>query len=331
MLLITDTHLKSTNIEDTKSIFRQAFAYAKKYSCPIIHCGDICDERVGWGAELQKVFHNILIEAEREQVDIYCIAGNHDKKDLNDTFSYLSPFQFHRSFNLHEDVGVFKYREVYYHFLPYFKEKDLYPIKLQQAQSNIVRGAKNVLITHISIESVRNNDGSEVDSSHGIALNSFSAFDKVIVGHYHNKQFFKNICYIGSTFPHNFGENNDKGIVYLNDDLELEYLPTYFKKYNLIKVDVLNEKDVEGLYLMDNSNSEGDYFKVVINGSPSLIDSIDKKRVLANKIETKKVGSLLSMSSDIVLHNKSSIQDSFVDYCKEKNLNLEEGILICKE
>lgn len=329
MIFLTDTHLKPSNIKDVWSIFRQAFKYAKQLNCDIIHAGDICDERVGWGAELQKVFHLILLEAEEEGVVIHSIAGNHDKKDLNDTFSYLSPFQYHKNFNLFEDVGLMEVGDIAYHFVPYFKEKEVYPVKLLQAKENLVEGKKNVLVTHISVESVKNNDGSEVDSTHGVALSNFELFDRVIVGHYHNKQFFKNICYIGSTFPHNFGEDNEKGVVFLEPNLNIKYLPTEFTKYVNIVREIESIDEVSELY--DIQTEKGDLVKLVVKGDSSLIDSIDKTKIPVNKIETKKINKLTKSTDQIIMHNKSSIIASFKVYCQNKNLNIKEGLELCKK
>lgn len=328
MIFITDTHLKNSNTEENKSIWAQAIDYAKKYGCDIVHAGDICDSRVGWDTELQEVFQNILLEAEENGVVVHCIAGNHDKKDLNGTFSYLSPYKFHKAFNLYEDVGFLDIGAVRYHFLAYFKEKETYPAKLSKAVDNIDKGMKNVLVTHCSISGVKNNDGTEVDDKHGININFFKAFDTVIVGHYHNKQSFNNVHYIGSTFPHNFGENNEKGIIHF-DGSTLEYLPTSFRKYLNFPVSIKEASDIAKLY--DTVFDEIEMVKVVISGESSLIESVNKSKIKANKIVTVKEDFLKIEEDNLrIVHNKDSISESFIEYCKERGLNKEEGILCRK-
>jgi len=328
-IIITDTHLKNSNIETNKSIFLQAFNYAKEKDTFVIHAGDICDARVGWDAELQKVFHNILLQAEEMGVEIHCISGNHDKKNLNDEFSYLSPFKFHKSFNLYENTGHLDVDDVRYHFLPYFKEKELYPTKLSQCVSNTREGAKNVLITHISIEGVRNNDGTIVGDPHGVSKNSFKAFDTVIVGHYHNKQTFGNIHYIGSTFPHNYGETNDKGVLLFEGDT-FEVLPTNFKKYFTKNINLQSENDVIATN-NSNFNSDNSFVKVNITGHSSLVEAIDKKSIKADKITTSKTDFEIIKTENIkTVHNKNSVNQNFEEYCVKNSMDLKEG-LKCKE
>ena len=67
-----------------------------------------------------------------------------------------------QSLTLFEDVSSFVKDGVKYHLLPYFKEKGNYSENLKVAKSNIDSSLINILCTHISVESVRNNDGSEV-------------------------------------------------------------------------------------------------------------------------------------------------------------------------
>ena len=209
--------------------------------------------------------------------------------------------------------------------LAYFKEKELYPEKLAKAVKNIDTEKRNVLCTHISIESVRNNDGSVVDDSHGVSLNLFSSFDAVIVGHYHNKQKFNNIYYIGSTFPGNFGEDNDKGIVLFRDGT-LQYLPTDFTHYITKTYQVSTLSDVLALNGTDQ-REENAHVKVVIKGEASIVESIDKKSIKCKKIEVIKQDSTLEKQETVeVIHTESSREDAFKSYCEVKKLNYEEGI-----
>jgi exonuclease SbcD len=329
MIFITDTHLKYSNIKDNISIWDQAFTYAKQHKCDIIHCGDIFDSRTSIDATVSEAFQKILLKADELGVKIVAIAGNHDKKDLDGVFSYISPFKYHPSLTLFEDVSSFVKDGVKYHLLPYFKEKGNYSENLKVAKSNIDSSLINILCTHISVESVRNNDGSEVNITNGVSLSDFSEFDKVIVGHYHNKQFFKNIYYIGSTFPHNFGEDNEKGVVLYSND-ELKYLPTEFTKYITKRIEV---NSVEDALKINNSDFREDNtnVKLVLVGTSSVLSAISKSSIKAKKIEFEKVEEKTKESNTIeVVHTENSRDEAFKHYCDTKKLNYEEGIL-CKK
>lgn len=51
----------------------------------------------------------------------------------------------------------------------------------------------------------------------GYDLDSFSTYDRVFSGHYHNKSEIKNVVYVGTVIPQNFGERNSQHGFYVLD------------------------------------------------------------------------------------------------------------------
>ena len=150
--------------------------------------------------------------------------------------SYLDVFRHYPAFELVTTIGRMELDSGWTIFqLPFFKEVDaLLPYLDQLKEMDVPE--KSILLTHVAIDGVMNNDGSEIKGI--LARDAFKRFEKVIVGHYHEKQNFNNIFYIGSLLQNNFGENDLKGITYFYDTGEMVQEPIGERRYLTIDVDL---------------------------------------------------------------------------------------------
>jgi len=267
-IVFTDLHIKEGEEEKCIDIAKQIISLCKKHNCKYVKfAGDWFTSRRGQDLQSISASQRIFSMFEESGIMVDAIAGNHDKVDLDDTNNYLSQIALkHDSFIVHDSYNCIQNSNINYHFLPYFKESGEYPKEL--AKVKLQKGV-NILITHIAISGVKNNDGSEVDNN--ISANNFSKFDLVIVGHYHNRQIFDNIHYIGSPFPRNFGEDNDKGACLIYEDGSIDYVNLEFDRYETVKVDCseINDSTLSKLK-KDNSN-----VRIVVEDEKSKVQSID--------------------------------------------------------
>ena len=194
---LTDTHLNRNSLEDNVSIFKECIQVAKSYGLKTIyHFGDFFTNRDGQPLSTLITFIRIIMLFEEEDMELIAIPGNHDKVHLNSDSSYLDIFKSPNFTVISKPTltsGFSKEFELAY--IPYYKEIYGYPEHLLKLIPQLNKKKKYVLITHIAVSGVKNNDGSNVDNE--LTPDLFSCFYKVFVGHYHNRsQVGKNIFYI---------------------------------------------------------------------------------------------------------------------------------------
>lgn len=331
-IIITDTHLCEDNIDQNRSIWRQATDYCNDYHVGLVHGGDVWKSRKGQTDQLLGVFREIVNEAENElkhqtQPSIIAITGNHDKTDNIETISFNSQYD-SPGFRPVPVSYVERFDTCDIYYLSYFTEgKGIYEEQLGDMVEHLNKKKTNILITHISVNGVRNNDGSEVST--GIDGNLFKKFDTVIVGHYHNKsQVGSNVYYIGSSFPHNYGENNDKGIVLLYSDGSFEYLPTEFKQFHKVEIHVseLDKKLLSSLQTESLTNN----VRLIITGKEEELNTIALSNYKSFGFDIQKkseqiMNSVNSVCNDeVVIYNHESILNAFDDFCENTGILKEE-------
>jgi exonuclease SbcD len=227
-------------VEQNLSVFAQVLDLCKQLGVNIVkHAGDVFTSRKGQPQIVTNTFKKILDSYAEAEVRILAIPGNHDKTSYVEEESFLTAFDGHPALTVMTGESIYNVGDVDFYFLPYYDEHLMYPVKLKNVLEQVVARQTpiNILITHCAIDGVVNNGGSQVKGE--LPRNSFSAFRRVFVGHYHNRQTFDNdrIVYIGSTDSRNFGEDPNKGCVVLYNDGSYEFVGLQFKPH--VTVDLL--------------------------------------------------------------------------------------------
>lgn len=324
--LITDTHLKEENIEINKSIYKQCINFCKQNNLDtIFHLSDIFNSRKSQTQEvLVDGFLEILDDLQENDIKIVTFPGNHDKTSYERVESFLHPFKHHPSFTLIDEYYHCLLTEsVCVHFIPFFSDEE-YNRRLKEVEKKYkkVDGVEDILFTHIGVTGAKMNNGTSVES---ISQNSFHFFNKVFIGHYHDKQVFGDgrFNYIGSTIQHNYGETPDKGLTVLYDDLSWETVELVFPRYFNIEVDVekITQKDIEEL--KEYKKESSDFLRVTLCGSEEKVKSFNKFQLL---------DSGLSVEQKIDRINKTEIEDrvepftsitlidEFKRFCEKNNI-----------
>lgn len=323
-LVIADTHFKKDNIEDVENCLIQAAKYCIENEVPyLIHVGDVFTNRTGQTLSVLLAWLNFLRFIERHRIKMFVIPGNHDKTDLESEDSYLDVVQSPMLEVIKDHLAQQFLDNLGFAFLPYFRENGSYPERLK----NLVKKCGEskidwILFTHIAVNGVKNNDGTEV--SEGVPPNAFSFFDKVIVGHYHNRSSFDNIHYIGSALPHNFGEDSKKGFTVIYSTGEIEFIRNKLnKKYIKVKFDISEKISWKKIELMRGKFSNSKHnVRFVFIGTDENLSQIDKAYFNEVGIEVKKepVSILKSIevakNEKMVRLNKSLIIEEFEQFCE---------------
>ena len=258
----------------------QLFEQAKKHDLNHVYiAGDVFDARKNQSLDMLMVWQSIIDNAQFQGVEIRCIAGNHDKKDYTSHSSYLTPFAGQHLFTLKNCADYFQIsKDTLIWVIPYFDEKSEYSKQLEGAIRQIDNGPskyKHILITHIAVDGVKNNDGSVVTG--GIASEMFDKFDLVLVGHYHDRsQIGDKIHYIGSIAQNNYGESQKKGFCVIYKDMSIKYIQSDFKKYETVNINMDTLKPAQMKKLKKEYGGVDHNVKFKISGSKEKIQALDK-------------------------------------------------------
>lgn len=330
-VLVTDTHMHKDNIQKVLDVLFQAIDLAAKHNVKLSHLGDWFTNRIGQGLEVLIAFKVMLEYARSKGVEIEGIAGNHDKTNLESEKSYMSVYKDEIGFELYEKEKLYIEGNIAMCFIPYFRENVSYPSRLEKIAKKVLKLKekgkieKAFLGTHIAVNGVKNNDGSEVKNR--LSMEFFSAFDYTAVGHYHDSSLLKgNIEYIGSGYQNNYGENLDKGFKILFDDLSTERVFSKFQKYINIKID-LSDTNIEEIRKLKEEYEGEENVRFTFKGETSQIESIDLNELRTSGIDVKRktqnqIESMIAAeNSEYIEFDKKEIMKNFSEFTEMKGLS----------
>lgn len=330
-IILTDTHLSEKTIDINKSIFSQVISKAKELNLDkVFHGGDIFDSRKAQPLSVLKAFEDILEMFNEAGILFVAIPGNHDKNDYRSEDSYLDPYRHHPSFDLYSTFGSFILNEKYdLSLIPFFNESDTYSNYLNEYMDYIDLDKKTILLTHIAVNGVRNNDGSEV--SNNITSELFSKFDKVLIGHYHSySKVGDKVIYIGSAFQHNFGEDDKKGFTIIEDDGSISFFKSQFPEYQKIVINIEDYSPKQIEKILSDYDTEKNNVRLVLKGNYEQINSIDKNKLKQQGVDVKLEASEIQVSINeavedkFVSFDKKAIKEEFDEFCQINEIQNSE-------
>lgn len=333
-ILLNDIHIDKSNGKLVKDVFQQTIDLAVQKDIDyIIIGGDVFTNRSGQPLGCLSVFQDIIDMAERYKKFIIAIPGNHDKTDPNDVLSYIDIYRGNKYLQVKREGCASIIGGCSVAFVPYYGDdkwqsefdRALEIVELQYQDGDVDGDSPRFLITHVAIDGVRNNDGSEVVSD--LKPSMFDFFTKVFVGHYHNaSKIGKNVYYTGSAYQNNFGENiTDKGCTIVYDDGHIEFVPLRFPKYIKHVIDVNDSETIRNL-IEKYDGEKYDHIRFIIQGK-----KVDASKVDLNYIESKGIQCQFesveekeaidnSVDEDALNYDKRSITKDFLKFCSENEI-----------
>lgn len=326
-LLMNDIHVSKDNIPEFKLNWDEALKVcADNDVSSLIIGGDLWQSRSSQTLNVLIAVRNALILATNAGLEVTIAEGNHCKIDQESIIGYSHLFDKYPNVYVVDDYDSLSFGEhLVLHVMSYFPETGSFKSKLKELIASIKKTDTNILYCHEGIQGALG--GMILDSE--LPQNIFTPFDRVLVGHYHNRCVIDgtNIEYIGASRQHNFGEDEEKGYTLLYDDGSYKFIKNQVnQRYMVLSITAqqINSKLIDRL---DEIKADGRYkAKLKISCTSSEAAHIDKQKLLDAGASNVTVTSDETKNKDIdsssldKKYDKNGVKTEYTMFCKEKEI-----------
>lgn len=335
-IISTDWHIDAGNVELSKNLAAQQILLAKKKGVKLLLClGDIFDSKKAQPELVLNCFKEILDKVQDEGMELWSIAGNHDKTDPYSWSSYLRPFAEHPALHYIEKQEVVQWDKNVWVFQSYIKEP-LWVENLLKTLSEYGPYDKPMyLFSHQAMNGSRNNDGSTMVSS--INQKLLLPFEKCFFGHYHDaQQPLPNAYHLSAWKQKNFGENANKGFYVLQEDengiLNVEFCKSEFPEFETLEVEASALTPEACKKLIEEIGTVKECsVRLAVTGTTDELKALPTKQLNEAGIKIKTIDTLeKTMVEEGVqvedYEKDETLVDAFKAFCMEKEYDFEEGL-----
>lgn len=330
LLLLNDIHISKDNIPAFKANWQEAIDICRKMDVKEIAIGgDLFFSRAAQTLDVLLAVHDALLTAAEHGIHVTIAEGNHDKVNQENERGYCHVFDQHSNVLVCDEFVSLPLGDdcrFVLHMMGYFPEDGSFCTRLDRLKEEALDPKRlNFLYIHEGI-----NGALAQPNDKELPAKIFEEFDKVFVGHYHNRTIIDKtrIEYIGSSRQHNFGEDEEKGYTVIYTDGSHEFIKNQANtRYRVI--DVAAER--AGLHLMDELreiDADGRYkVKVRVHAPQAAMKSVDKAALLdagATKVELiADDEEMLEASSSSLFEKFDShrIRETYEEFCREKQID----------
>nr|DAQ67011.1 MAG TPA: putative DNA double strand break repair [Caudoviricetes sp.] len=330
LLLLNDIHISKDNIPAFKANWQEAIDICKKMDVKEIAIGgDLFFSRAAQTLDVLLAVHDALLTAAEHGIHVTIAEGNHDKVNQENERGYCHVFDQHSNVLVCDEYVSLPLGDdcrFVLHMMGYFPEDGSFCTRLDRLKEEALDPKRlNFLYIHEGI-----NGALAQPNDKELPAKIFEEFDKVFVGHYHNRTIIDKtrIEYIGSSRQHNFGEDEEKGYTVIYTDGSHEFIKNQANtRYRVI--DVVAER--AGLHLMDELreiDADGRYkVKVRVHAPQAAMKSVDKAALLdagATKVELiADDEEMLEVAASSLFEKFDShrIRETYEEFCREKQID----------
>lgn len=330
LLLLNDIHISKDNIPAFKANWQEAIDICRKMDVKEIAIGgDLFFSRAAQTLDVLLAVHDALLTAAEHGIHVTIAEGNHDKVNQENERGYCHVFDQHSNVLVCDEYVSLPLGDdcrFVLHMMGYFPEDGSFCTRLDRLKEEALDPKRlNFLYIHEGI-----NGALAQPNDKELPAKIFEDFDKVFVGHYHNRTIIDNtrIEYIGSSRQHNFGEDEEKGYTVIYTDGSHEFIKNQANtRYRVI--DVAAER--AGLHLMDELreiDADGRYkVKVRVHAPQAAMKSVDKAALLdagATKVELiADDEEMLEVAASSLFEKFDShrIRETYEEFCREKQID----------
>lgn len=330
LLLLNDIHISKDNIPAFKANWQEAIDICRKMDVKEIAIGgDLFFSRAAQTLDVLLAVHDALLTAAEHGIHVTIAEGNHDKVNQENERGYCHVFDQHSNVLVCDEYVSLPLGDdcrFVLHMMGYFPEDGSFCTRLDRLKEEALDPKRlNFLYIHEGI-----NGALAQPNDKELPAKIFEEFDKVFVGHYHNRTIIDKtrIEYIGSSRQHNFGEDEEKGYTVIYTDGSHEFIKNHANtRYRVI--DVAAER--AGLHLMDELreiDADGRYkVKVRVHAPQAAMKSVDKAALLdagATKVELiADDEEMLEVAASSLFEKFDShrIRETYEEFCREKQID----------
>ena len=330
LLLLNDIHISKDNIPAFKANWQEAIDICRKMDVKEIAIGgDLFFSRAAQTLDVLLAVHDALLTAAEHGIHVTIAEGNHDKVNQENERGYCHVFDQHSNVLVCDEYVSLPLGDdcrFVLHMMGYFPEDGSFCTRLDRLKEEALDPKRlNFLYIHEGI-----NGALAQPNDKELPAKIFEEFDKVFVGHYHNRTIIDKtrIEYIGSSRQQNFGEDEEKGYTVIYTDGSHEFIKNQANtRYRVI--DVAAER--AGLHLMDELreiDADGRYkVKVRVHAPQAAIKSVDKVALLdagATKVELiADDEEMLEVAASSLFEKFDShrIRETYEEFCREKQID----------
>lgn len=330
LLLLNDIHISKDNIPAFKANWQEAIDICRKMDVKEIAIGgDLFFSRAAQTLDVLLAVHDALLTAAEHGIHVTIAEGNHDKVNQENERGYCHVFDQHSNVLVCDEYVSLPLGDdcrFVLHMMGYFPEDGSFCTRLDRLKEKALDPKRlNFLYIHEGI-----NGALAQPNDKELPAKIFEEFDKVFVGHYHNRTIIDKtrIEYIGSSRQHNFGEDEEKGYTVIYTDGSHEFIKNQANtRYRVI--DVAAER--AGLNLMDELreiDADGRYkVKVRVHAPQAAMKSVDKAALLdagATKVELiADDEEMLEVAASSLFEKFDShrIRETYEEFCREKQID----------
>jgi DNA repair exonuclease SbcCD nuclease subunit len=337
----SDLHVRPERIEDCEIVLKAVGEIAldqkrKGKDVVIVNGGDTFNTRGLIKTSCFDVLYSHYEKWASQGLTQIIIVGNHDQEDKEGKIHPMRVFEQFEGWVVVDKPTVVGDMA----FFPYMNKSSI-PSEIKKA----IRGGAKDATVHWGIQGAMMNEGHE--DSDGVPAMWLADFNKVFSGHYHYRNSFQNIQYIGSPMQQSFGEINQKKGVLLYDN---ETNEVSFKEISgtscHYEVEVCQDSEEKRGFREsfkggnEKEVSKKDFIRVKVKGDSEFCSSINKSKyserygVASVKVERdvkdRHVSRLKITSTDIL--STESIMQKYVDFVetsldKTKLMKIGRGLL----
>lgn len=330
LLLLNDIHISKDNIPAFKANWQEAIDICRKMDVKEIAIGgDLFFSRAAQTLDVLLAVHDALLTAAEHGIHVTIAEGNHDKVNQENERGYCHVFDQHSNVLVCDEYVSLPLGDdcrFVLHMMGYFPEDGSFCTRLDRLKEEALDPKRlNFLYIHEGI-----NGALAQPNDKELPAKIFEDFDKVFVGHYHNRTIIDKtrIEYIGSSRQHNFGEDEEKGYTVIYTDGSHEFIKNQANtRYRVI--DVAAER--AGLHLVDELreiDADGRYkVKVRVHAPQAAMKSVDKAALLdagATKVELiADDEEMLEVAASSLFEKFDShrIRETYEEFCREKQID----------
>lgn len=333
-LLLNDIHVSKDNIPEFQKNWDEALAICDHYRISdIVIGGDLWQSRSAQTLSTLMAVRQAIIKATKAGITLTIAEGNHCKVDQESILGYSHLFSEYPNVYVVDDYTVIDIgKNVSLYIMSYFPENGSFTERLKDIVENDFDSEQyNILYIHEGI-----NGALSTPNEKELPTSIFKDFDKVLVGHYHDRCVITNtnIEYIGSSRQHNFGEDEEKGYTILFSDGSYEFVKNQVNtRYKVMELNGSQPSSVIVDKLQKAKADELYKIKVRITCDSTSVGTIDKRKLLeagATKVEIVAEESSVTSTASHALDkkfDKSGIKQEYTTFCADKGIsNIEMGL-----